>query len=228
MLAGMGVSRRSLHRIVWPKQQRRLLPCAQRQLKPRLAAAGNPGQQSRCAGWSGVLNLVGHIPAATAATLRSLTHSVPTMAVQAGARTQTGAAAGEASSGSDVERGGKPMGQVRCVVCWPTSAGTHQVLLFYGSSLSSSLAVQAAQPRRRLRQQVVLAALQRHVDAGDLAPGVLEKVRRHGRTSGTLVATFMPKADASCPMQLNVMVPWMHAFDHDVPCQLQFSGLYQV
>ncbi len=155
MLAGMGVSRRSLHRIVWPKQQRRLLPCAQRQLKPRLAAAGTPGQQSRCAGWSGVLNLVGHIPAATAATLRSLTHSVPTMAVQAGARTQTGAAAGEASSGSDVERGGKPMGQVRCVVCWPTSAGTHQVLLFYGSSLSSSLAVQAAQPRRRLRQQVV-------------------------------------------------------------------------
>ncbi|EFN53324.1 hypothetical protein CHLNCDRAFT_58610 [Chlorella variabilis] len=48
----------------------------------------------------------------------------------------------------------------------------------------------------------LLAALQRHVDAGDLAPGVLEK--------------------------LNVMVPWMHAFDHDVPCQLQFSGLYQV
>ena len=74
----------------------------------------------------------------------------------------------------------------------------------------------------------LLAALQRHVDAGDLAPGVLEKVRRHGRTSGTLVATFMPKADASCPMLLNVMVPWMHAFDHDVPCQLQFSGLYQV
>lgn len=29
-------------------------------------------------------------------------------------------------------------------------------------------------------------------------------------------------------MQLNVMVPWMHAYDHDLSCQLLFSALYRV
>lgn len=29
-------------------------------------------------------------------------------------------------------------------------------------------------------------------------------------------------------LQLKVMVPWMHGFDHDLPCQIQNSGLYQV
>jgi hypothetical protein len=29
-------------------------------------------------------------------------------------------------------------------------------------------------------------------------------------------------------MQLRVMVPFMHAFNHDHDCQLKYSGLYQV
>lgn len=29
-------------------------------------------------------------------------------------------------------------------------------------------------------------------------------------------------------MQLNVMVPWMHGFDHDLACQLKHSALYRV
>lgn len=29
-------------------------------------------------------------------------------------------------------------------------------------------------------------------------------------------------------MQLRVMVPWMHGFDHSMACQKEFSGLYQV
>jgi hypothetical protein len=33
--------------------------------------------------------------------------------------------------------------------------------------------------------------------------------------------------DCSC-LQLKIMVPWMHAFDHNLACQRKFSGLYQV
>ena len=29
-------------------------------------------------------------------------------------------------------------------------------------------------------------------------------------------------------LQINIWVPWMHGFDHDLPCQLKNSGLYQV
>jgi hypothetical protein len=29
-------------------------------------------------------------------------------------------------------------------------------------------------------------------------------------------------------VQLDVMLPWMHGFDHDLPCQLKNSGLYKV
>jgi hypothetical protein len=35
----------------------------------------------------------------------------------------------------------------------------------------------------------------------------------------------------NCPppaLQLNVLLPWMHGFDHDLPCQLENSGLYKV
>lgn len=43
---------------------------------------------------------------------------------------------------------------------------------------------------------------------------------------------YLSQLDITCldsvTMQLRVMVPWMHGFDHSMACQKEFSGLYQV
>ena len=43
-----------------------------------------------------------------------------------------------------------------------------------------------------------------------------------------LLPTYCVHCIPSALLQLKVMVPWMHACDHDLSRQLQFSGLYQV
>ena len=43
-----------------------------------------------------------------------------------------------------------------------------------------------------------------------------------------MVADLVAGGHLNPDMEINLMLPWMHAFDHDIPCQLKHSGLYRV
>ena len=44
----------------------------------------------------------------------------------------------------------------------------------------------------------------------------------------TLMVDLVARSGWDPSMKVDLMLPWMHAFDHDIACQLKHSGLYRV